>query len=121
MTVTEASEAPADAATRRKVVEWLRANLPTAWVEAIDEGDERKLSEARRSVNFAEWCIKLGKAGWATPTWPREYGGGGLEPAQAKIVNEELGRYKVFRSFNIIGIGMGGPTIMQWGTEEQKK
>src|SRR5207253_600749 len=39
----------------------------------------------------------------------------------ARVVNEELSRWQVPRSFNIIGIGMGGPTVMQWGTEEMKR
>src|SRR5205823_11459661 len=49
------------------------------------------------------------------------YGFLGLSGSQAKVVNDELGRWRVPRSFNIIGIGMGGPTIMHWGTDEQKQ
>jgi alkylation response protein AidB-like acyl-CoA dehydrogenase len=110
-----------DAELRDEVVDWLRSNLPTAWVEAIDEGDDDKLRSARALVDYNEWCVKLGEAGWATPTWPKEYGGGGVDPSQAKVVNEELSHYKVHRSFNVIGIGMGGPTLLQWGSEDLKK
>jgi alkylation response protein AidB-like acyl-CoA dehydrogenase len=64
----------------------------------------------------------LGEAGYATPTWPAEYGAGlSLTPGQARIVNELLNHYRVPRPFNIIGIGMGGPTIMAWGSEELKQ
>ena len=125
MTVTQDSvgrAAPvADDALRQQVVSWLRENLPQQWVEAIEEDDPAKLREARALVDYNDWCARLGEAGWATPTWPKEYGGAGLEPEQARVVNEELARFKVPRSFNIIGIGMGGPTVMQWGTEEQKR
>ena len=106
---------------RARVVEWLRENLPAAWVQAVEEGDEAKLREVRGQVDYADWCARLGAAGWATPTWPAEHGFLGLSGPQAKIVNDELNRYKVHRSFNIIGIGMGGPTIMHWGTEEQAR
>jgi alkylation response protein AidB-like acyl-CoA dehydrogenase len=117
----ETAVAPSDETLRQEVVDWLRANLPKEWVEAIDEGDDDKLRLARTLVDYNEWCAKLGEAGWATPTWPKEYGGGGVDPSQAKVVNEELARYKVHRSFNVIGIGMGGPTLLQWGSEELKK
>jgi alkylation response protein AidB-like acyl-CoA dehydrogenase len=119
MTVTELSRT--DDQVRQAVVEWLRENLPPLWVEAIDTDDASKLRQARSLVDYSDWCARLGEAGWTTPTWPREYSGAGLEPRQARIVNEELTHYKVHRSFNIIGIGMGGPTIMHWGTEDQRR
>ena len=107
-----------DRDVRTEVEDWLRANLPSAWVEAVDAGDDGALAAARPQLDYDDWCARLGEAGWATPTWPREYGGAGLEPADARLVNEALNRYKVPRSFNIIGIGMGGPTVMQWGSDE---
>ena len=119
MTVTD-SAARTDEDIRHDVVAWLRENLPADWVAAVDADDDAKLRDARKQLEYNAWCAKLGESGWATPTWPKEYGGAGIEPAQAKVVNEELGRYKVPRSFNVIGIGMGGPTIMQWGSEELK-
>jgi alkylation response protein AidB-like acyl-CoA dehydrogenase len=118
--MTDTAVAPSDEALRQEVVDWLRANLPKEWVDAIDAGDDEKLRAARLLVDYNEWCAKLGEAGWATPTWPKEYGGGGVDPSQAKVVNEELGVYKVPRSFNVIGIGMGGPTLLQWGSEDLK-
>ena len=110
-----------DEEVRDQVVRWLRENLPPAWVEAVDAGDAEALRAARPLVEYHDWCARLGEAGWATPTWPKEYGGAGLEPGQARIVNDELTRYQVPRSFNIIGIGMGGPTLLQWGTDEQRR
>jgi alkylation response protein AidB-like acyl-CoA dehydrogenase len=118
-TTTQIDGILSDAELRERVEAWLHENLPPAWVEAVASGDEAKLREARATVQYDEWCARLGEAGWATPTWPREYGGAGLEPSQAAVVSEVLNRYKVPRSFNIIGIGMGGPTVMQWGTPEQ--
>ncbi|MBV8297256.1 MAG: acyl-CoA dehydrogenase family protein [Acidimicrobiia bacterium] len=121
MAVLEASATLSDEQLRQRLVEWLGENLPPLWVEAVEENDAEKLRRARDLVDFNDWCARLGEAGWATPTWPAEFGFLGLSGSQAKVVNDELGRWKVPRSFNIIGIGMGGPTIMQWGTEEQKR
>ena len=106
---------------RSEVRTWLETNLPDDWVKAIHDGNDTGLAKARMGLDYNQWCALLGQAGWATPTWPVEFGGAGLETAQAKIVNEELGRYKVWRSFNVIGIGMGGPTIMRWGSDELKR
>jgi alkylation response protein AidB-like acyl-CoA dehydrogenase len=91
-------------------------------MEAIDAGDDTAWAELRRGLDYSAWCKVMGEAGYATPTWPAEYGAGlSLSPAQAKHVNEVLSRYKAPRSFNIIGIGMGGPTLLSWGTEDQKQ
>jgi alkylation response protein AidB-like acyl-CoA dehydrogenase len=106
---------------REQTLGWLRENLPDGWMEAIDRGDRDAWSALRADLDYAEWCKRFGEAGYATPTWPQEYGAGlSLTPGQAKHVNEVLSRYKVARPFNIIGIGMGGPTVIAWGTEEQK-
>jgi alkylation response protein AidB-like acyl-CoA dehydrogenase len=101
---------------------WLEANLPPGWIEAADAGDDEKVNALREGLDYAEWCVRLGEAGYATPTWPKEYSAGlSLTPGQAKVVNEILSHYRVPRPFNIIGIGMGGPTVIAWGTEEQKQ
>ena len=105
---------------RAAVREWLVEHLPPKWVSGIESGDRAALAEARGSLDTEKFLADLGESGWAAPTWPSEYAGAGLAPSQARIVNEELNRFQVPRSWNIIGIGMGGPTILQWGTEEQK-
>lgn len=104
-----------------RTLEWLHENLPAGWMEAVDTGDNERWSALRAGLDYTEWCIRFGESGYATPTWPSEYGAGlSLSPAEAKYVNEVLNRYKVPRPFNIIGLGMGGPTVIAWGTEEQK-
>jgi alkylation response protein AidB-like acyl-CoA dehydrogenase len=106
---------------REEVVGWLRENLPAEWVKGIEDNDPALLAEGRKKVEYNDWCHRLGEAGYATPSWPKEYGGAGLDPEGVRTVMEELERYKVPRSFNVIGLGMGGPTIMQWGSEEMKR
>ena len=117
----EAPELTADQ-LREQTTAWLHDNLPAGWMEAIDDGDDDRWSALRRGLDYGEWCKLMGEAGYATPTWPAEYGAGlSLSPGQAKHVNDVLSHYKAPRSFNIIGIGMGGPTLLAWGTEEQKE
>jgi len=107
---------------REQTREWLRENLPAGWLEAVDADDRERMTALRRQLDYSEWCVRLGEAGYATPTWPAEYGAGlSLSPAQAKAVTDVLNHYRVPRPFNIIGLGMGGPTVMTWGTEEQKQ
>jgi alkylation response protein AidB-like acyl-CoA dehydrogenase len=107
---------------REQTRTWLHDNLPQGWMEAVDAGDHEKVSALRGQLDYADWCTRLGEAGYATPTWPAEYGAGlSLTPGQAKTVNDVLNHYRVPRPFNIIGIGMGGPTIITWGTEEMKQ
>ncbi len=106
---------------RRATESWLAEQLPVGWMAAVDAGDAAALGGLRAGVDYDEWCVRLGEAGFATPTWPAEYGAGlSLSPGEARHVNEVLARYQVPRPYNIIGIGMGGPTIMAWGTEEMK-
>ena len=100
---------------------WLSEHLPAGWMEAVDAGDSAAVASLRSGLNYDDWCIALGEAGLATPTWPAEYGAGlSLAPGEAKSVNDVLARYQVPRPYNIIGIGMGGPTLLAWGTEEMK-
>ena len=107
---------------REQTRNWLKENLPAAWMDAVDAGDDEAVSKLRKDLDYSDWCKRMGESGYATPTWPAEYGAGlSLAPAQAKYVNEVLNHYKVPRSFNIIGIGMGGPTVITWGSEEQKE
>jgi alkylation response protein AidB-like acyl-CoA dehydrogenase len=106
---------------REQTLAWLRENLPAGWIEAVDAGGHERVAVLRRELDYAEWCVRFGESGYATPTWPKEYGAGlSLNPGQAKTVNDVLNRYRVPRPFNIIGLGMGGPTVLAWGSEEQK-
>ena len=119
-----AVDAPANTTDelRKQTLEWLRENLPPGWMDAVASGDDERVAALRGELDYAEWCVRLGEAGYATPTWPEQYGAGlSLPPGQAKVVNEVLGHYRVPRPFNIIGIGMGGPTLIACGTEEQKQ
>lgn len=69
---------------------------------------------------LGEWVNALADRGWITPEWPTEYGGGGLDRKAAAALKAELKavRAPIISSF---GTSMLGPTLLEYGTEEQKQ
>jgi alkylation response protein AidB-like acyl-CoA dehydrogenase len=66
------------------------------------------------------WRQRVGEKGWGTPTWPKAYGGGGLEPAQGRIVQQEFARAGAYNPIGGMGVMMFGPTLLEYGNEDQK-
>ena len=62
----------------------------------------------------------MASRGWTVPDWPEAYGGGGLSPAESKILREEMAAMKCRNPLNSFGISMLGPALLKYGTEEQK-
>ena len=82
---------------------------------ALGYGDEKP------GADLMAWRKAIGEKGWATPTWPTEYGGGGLSVAQARVLGQEMAKAGAFNPLMFgMGITMIGPTIMDYGTPEQK-
>jgi alkylation response protein AidB-like acyl-CoA dehydrogenase len=106
-----------DEAFRREFRSWLEANLPRDW-RGDNELDADSKSEFERR---REWHRKLYDAGWMCIHWPKEYGGRGATLLQQLVYAQELERAKVPPVVNFQGIARVGPTLMQWGTPEQKK
>src|ERR687890_601110 len=77
------------------------------------EGDDTAV-EFRRA-----WQRTLFDAGWTGVSWPREYGGRGATLVEQAIFNEEMVRAQAPPLANVLGIAMGGPTVIAHGTEEQ--
>ncbi|MGI9374649.1 MAG: acyl-CoA dehydrogenase family protein [Tsuneonella suprasediminis] len=67
-----------------------------------------------------KWREAMGERGWGTPTWPKEYGGGGLSRAQAKILTEEMMKAGAWNPIGGMGVMMFGPTLLEYGSEAQK-
>jgi alkylation response protein AidB-like acyl-CoA dehydrogenase len=110
-------------AFRAEARAWIEENFPES-LEGRAGAVMRSESIDDSEKDVLAWGKALGARGWATPTWPAEYGGGGLTQMQAKILNQELDRAGAFnpliRSAGM-GITMVGPTILEYGTEEQKQ
>ena len=104
-------------ALRRRVRAWLTANIPDDWKKF-------GLSEVPRPEAYEflrKWQKTLYDAGFIGLTWPKESGGQGLTFMEEMIVQEEIALQKAPPVLNILGVGMAGPTIIAYGTEEQKK
>ena len=95
---------------------WLENNLPEGW---FDEGFEMTADE--RTEFNRTWPQKLFEGGWICATWPTEYGGKGLTTMQGVVLAEEFARARAPMRGDFFGDTLVGPTLLQWGTEEQKR
>jgi alkylation response protein AidB-like acyl-CoA dehydrogenase len=104
-----------DGAFRSEVRAWLCAHVPKTPRPGIDfEG-------AQQSAYMRAWQRTLFEGGWAGISWPREYGGRGLSMIQQIIWYEEYARAGAPEvSCLFVGLNHGGPTLINYGTEEQK-
>jgi alkylation response protein AidB-like acyl-CoA dehydrogenase len=106
-------------AFRHEFRQWLGANLPSR--PASERRPEFMLGDTSDWDFHLQWHQKMHAAGWIGISWPREYGGRGATLEQQVVYAEELARADAPGLVNGIGIGLVGPTLMHWGTEEQKQ
>ena len=102
---------------RKKCSDWLQGNATLKSEKTNSSGFANKdyLKDAR------EWQKKKFDAGWAMLHWPREYGGIEASPIERIIWNAEESKFDVPRGIYDIGLGMCGPVMMQYASEEQKQ
>lgn len=106
---------------RTSVRDWLAANFPPAlrgrsYAAMVDQ-------EPALQADLETWRSRLAAQGWGAPTWPTEYGGAGLSHPDAKIIQEELeaaGAFNPIPSLAGMGVTMVGPTMLEYGTDDQK-
>jgi alkylation response protein AidB-like acyl-CoA dehydrogenase len=106
---------------RSKFRNWLEANLPdehrkTAFPIEFFADEAGEEWEKRLA-----WHQKMHAAGWVGIQYPDQYGGRGATVAQQYIYDEELNRAGAPQLVNSQGIALVGPTLLQWGTEEQRR
>ena len=107
------------AAFRAEARAWLEENFPPSLTgmnaqAAVAGGGEM-------SADQKLWKQRIADKGWGTPTWPAKYGGGGLTTVQGRIVQAEMARIGAYNPVAGMGISMFGPTLLEYGTEEQKQ
>ncbi|WP_375420374.1 acyl-CoA dehydrogenase family protein [uncultured Sphingomonas sp.] len=108
---------------RRETRAWLEENCPPEMREPVRTEkdavwggrDQSMLTPAQK-----QWMDTMGARGWTVPDWPTQYGGGGLSPAETKILREEMAAIRARNPLNSFGISMLGPALLKYGTEEQK-
>ena len=103
---------------------WLDANCPAEMRQPVKSEDD--VCWGGRNFQFQSdaqkrWLQVMAERGWTTPDWPREVGGGGLSPAEAKILKEEMRAIGARNPLNSFGISMLGPALLKYGTDEQKQ
>ncbi len=101
---------------RTEIRRWLEDNLPQGWL-----APGSAMAPAEREQFLKGWGAKLNEGGWICATWPAEYGGKGLTTMQGVVLNEEFARAGAPLRGDFFGDTLVGPTILQWGTEEQKR
>src|SRR5271163_2412955 len=108
-------------AFRAEAREWLEANFPKSLTEDPNAPVVMIPGAANDSPDAKLWTQRMGAKGWGTPTWPKQYGGGGLSPAEARVLGEEMARIGARNPIVGMGPGMFGATLLEYGNEEQKK
>ena len=108
---------PEAEAYRKQVRQFLDENLPRDW------NGVSSLPADERSTWVQQWRKTLAANNLLAVAWPKEYGGAGLTPLEQVIVAEEFAKAgaPMQTGNDGFGIGMVGPTIIVWGTEEQKR
>ena len=108
-------------AFRTEVRDWMEANYPAE----LRNGGDVPMTEAMMGMKPSEaaitWRKRVGEKGWGVPTWPKAYGGGGLSQAEARVVQQEMGRIGANNPIQGMGVMMFGPTLLEYGNEAQKQ
>ena len=100
---------------------WLEENFPKALGADTEAQQLAAQSPAKPTGHFAVWKERMAQKGWGAPTWPKAYGGGGLSAAEARVLAEEMTRIGAVNPIAGMGISMFGPTLLEYGNEEQKQ
>jgi alkylation response protein AidB-like acyl-CoA dehydrogenase len=104
---------------RAEVAAWLQENCPPGarGPGQIPSGS----SKVELEPEVRLWLDRMAERGWTTPTWPTEYGGGGLSATQARIIYQEMAEIGARSPLAGMGINMIGPTLLEFGSEAQKQ
>src|SRR5580704_8663740 len=106
-------------AFRLEARSWLEENFP----QSLKDNPAAQMAAMMGGPETAEvkvWRERMGAKGWGVPTWPKQYGGGGLGRAEARVLAEEMARLGARNPIGGMGVSMFGPTLLEYGTEAQK-
>src|SRR5688500_10328746 len=107
-----------------EATERFRAELDD-WLDEHEPTSEQMSERHRACAYIPEWAARWQRAlfddGWLVPGWPPELGGRNATPVQQMVYFEELAKRQLFRSHNIAGLTIFAPSVIDFGTEEQKQ
>jgi acyl-CoA dehydrogenase len=109
---------------RRETRAWLEANCPPEMRQpVVDDADVCWGGRNFKFKNEAQklWLERMAARGWTVPEWPKEYGGGGLSKAEARVLREEMAALGCRPPLTSFGISMLGPALLKYGNEAQKR
>ena len=108
---------------REETRAWLEENCPASMRTPMPDEEQPwgGRNPSYPNPDTKVWMERMAARGWTAPTWPTEYGGGGLNPDENKILLQELKRIDARPSLNSFGIWMLGPALLEFATEEQKQ
>jgi alkylation response protein AidB-like acyl-CoA dehydrogenase len=104
---------------RAEARDWLKANFPTSL-----KGRGAAMAQegvGPQGADYEAWRKAMGEKGWGVPTWPTQYGGGGLTPQHARVLQQEMGKIGAWNPIGGMGVMMFGPTLLEYGNDEQKR
>ncbi len=101
---------------------WLEANCPPSMRTPTPEDEViwGGRNQTFKNPDSKLWLDRMVEKGWTVPTWPTEYGGGGLSPDQNKVLQQEMSRINARLPVQSFGIWMLGPALLEFATHEQK-
>ena len=97
---------------------WLEENFPPS-LRRTEGASVDPESQQSLSGDQELWRRRMGEKGWGTPTWPEHLGGGGLSPAEARELQKEMARVGAYNPIGGMGVGMFGPTLLEYGSDAQ--
>jgi alkylation response protein AidB-like acyl-CoA dehydrogenase len=119
-------DTPQEATFRQDVRDFIQKELPPhlsrrGQASAVFGGGSRRFADPEYWKTLTTWLDKMRARGWVAPAWPKEYGGASMTVMEQFIFNYEMARAGAPRSPNVIGLGWVGPTLIIYGTDEQKE
>lgn len=108
---------------RVEVAEWLEANCPASMrvKPTLKDNVYGGRKWVWENADAKLWLERMADKGWTVPDWPVEYGGGGLDVKQTKILFKEMSRLECRKPLIGHGIMMLGPALLEHGSEQQKQ
>jgi alkylation response protein AidB-like acyl-CoA dehydrogenase len=103
---------------RKEARDFIEANCPASMRNRAVHFENA--NEIYSTKDALQWRDAMAGRGWTAPTWPKEYGGGGLDYEENRMLQEQLAAVKALPPLTGMGLAMIGPTLLEFGTEEQR-